>query len=468
LESKEVRIPILIVTTLSFVIIAFSSASLNIAIPTIRTALSLDAITENWIIISSLLITAMLLVPAGKVADIYGRKKVFTIGVGIFAFSLVFLSISTHSAMLIVFRFVQGIGSALIFATGIAILSSVFPPEKTGVVFGINVAGIYTGLMIGPLLGGILTQHLGWKSVFWIGIPFLVIILAMIFIMIKGEWYGEKEQKLDYVGIGIYGLILLSLMYGFSLLPELRSIWFILAGIALIPVFVFWERRTKTPVLDFKLFTRSRYFSISNFAAIFFYISIAAIGYLISIYLQNIKNYTPQIAGTILIAQYIFQALFSPVAGYISDRIEPRIIASVGSGLTVVGLLIFSFINEGTHIATIIIGLIFMGTGIAIFSSPNTKAIMSAVEKEAYGSGSAIRATMRLIGQNMGFAIVLILFAIFIGRVEITPTVYPELIKSTNIAFRIASAAAFIGLILSIFRGNSSEKNTKVKLSEEN
>jgi MFS family permease len=409
----------------------------------------------------------MLLIPTGKVADIYGRKKIFTIGIGVFAFSLIFLSISTHSAMLIVFRFIQGIGSALIFATGVAILSSVFPPEQTGVVFGINVAGIYTGLMIGPSLGGVLTQHLGWKSVFWIGIPFLVIILAMIFILIKGEWYGEKDQKLDYIGIVIYGLILLSLMYGFSLLPELRSLWFIVAGIVLLPVFVFWERRTKTPVLDFKMF-RNKYFNFSNVAAIFFYISIAAIGYLISIFLQNILGFSPQRAGAILIAQYIFQALFSPVAGYISDRVEPRIIASIGSGLTIVGLLIFSFINEGTHLASIIIGLIFMGTGVAIFSSPNTKAIMSAVDKESYGSGSAIRATMRLIGQNMGFAIVLILFAIFIGRVEITPAVYPQLIRSTNLTFQIAAGAAFIGLILSIFRGNISTKPEKVKVIEEN
>jgi EmrB/QacA subfamily drug resistance transporter len=428
-------------------------SSIAIALPSIGGELAMDAILLGWVATAYLLAAAMFLVPLGRIADIYGRKRIFTYGMITYTAASLLSAISTSAAMLISFRVLQGIGGAMIFSTGVAILTSVFPPEERGRVLGINVAAVYAGLSLGPFVGGLLTQYLGWRSIFWANVPLGLLIIALIFWKLKGEWAEAKGEKFDIAGSIIYSLMLIAIMYGFTMLPELPGAGLILAGGLGIVAFVKWETKVKSPVLDVRLFRNNTVFALSNLAAFINYSATFAVSFLLSLYLQYIKGLTPQIAGLVLVAAPVVQAIFSPFAGRLSDKIEPRIVASLGMGLTVIGLIFFIFLGNTTSLWFIIAGLIILGFGFALFSSPNTNAVMSSVEKRFYGVASATLATMRQIGMMFSMGMVMLIFAIHLGRVHITPEYYAPFLSSLNTAFIIFTVLCFGGIFASLARG---------------
>jgi len=443
----------LLVTTVGAFLTPFMGSSIAIGLPSIGDELAMDAILLGWVATAYLLAAAMFLVPFGRIADIYGRKRIFTYGMITYTAASLLSAISTSAAMLISFRVLQGIGGAMIFSTGVAILTSVFPPEERGRVLGINVAAVYAGLSLGPFVGGLLTQYLGWRSIFWANVPLGLLIIALIFWKLKGEWAEAKGEKFDIVGSLIYSLMLIAIMYGFTMLPELPGAGLILAGGLGIVAFVKWETKVKSPVLDVRLFGNNTVFALSNLAAFINYSATFAVSFLLSLYLQYIKGLTPQIAGLVLVAAPVVQAIFSPLAGRLSDKIEPRIVASLGMGLTVIGLIFFIFLGNATSLWFIIAGLIILGFGFALFSSPNTNAVMSSVEKRFYGVASATLATMRQIGMMFSMGMVMLIFAIYLGRVQITPEYYAPFLNSLNTAFIIFTVLCFGGIFASLARG---------------
>jgi len=242
-------------------------------------------------------------------------------------------------------------------------------------------------------------------------------------------------------------------MYGFSLLPAMSGAWLILLGTLGILAFVKWEMKVESPVLDMKLFRTNMVFAFSNLAALINYSATFAVTFLLSLYLQYIKGLDPQNAGLILVSQPIVMAIFSPFAGRLSDRIEPRIVASTGMALTVLGLSLFTFLSEKTVLEFIVASLILLGVGFALFSSPNTNAVMSSVEKRFYGVASGTLGTMRLIGQMLSMGIAMLIFAIYIGRAQITPEYYLLFLRSVNVAFIIFAVLCFGGVFASLARG---------------
>jgi MFS family permease len=271
---------------------------------------------------------------------------------------------------------------------------------------------------------------------------------------LKGEWAEAKGEKFDLSGSVIYGLAIIGVMYGVSLLPAVRSIIVILCGLLGIVVFVKWEMRVEHPVFNLGLFKNNRTFALSNLAALINYSATFAVTFLLSLYLQRVKGLGPQTAGLILIAQPIVMTVFSPLAGRLSDTIEPRIVASLGMALTAVGLFPFSFLRENSSLAFILTNLIVLGFGFAFFSSPNTNAIMSSVDKRFYGLASGSVGTMRLMGMMISMGIATLVFALYIGRIQITPEHYPAFIKSVRVAFTIFSILCIGGVFASLARGN--------------
>jgi predicted MFS family arabinose efflux permease len=231
------------------------------------------------------------------------------------------------------------------------------------------------------------------------------------------------------------------------------GVWLIVAGIIGLSAFIRWEMKIKSPVLDISLFRNSRAFTFSNLAALINYSATFAVSFLISLYLQYVKGFNPETAGLILVAMPAMQAIFSPLAGRLSDRIEPRIIASAGMALTTIGLAIFIFLNEKTPLELIISNLALMGFGFALFSSPNTNAVMSSAPKTAYGVASATVATMRQIGMVFSMGLAMLMFALYIGRVQITPEYYPLFQESMKISFIIFAVLCFGGIFASLARG---------------
>ncbi len=451
------RTAALIAATLAALLTAFTGSSVNIAMPAITDELSLNAILLSWVPTSYLLAAAISLVPIGRLADIHGRKKVFALGTAVFTISSLLAGLAPSAAMLIGARVLQGIGGAMISGTGIAILTSVFPPEERGRVLGINVAAVYVGLSLGPPLGGVLTEQLGWRSIFYVTIPLGLVIVAFVLWLLEGEWAEARGEPFDLPGSVIYALALVALMYGFSQLPGWTGAGLIAVGLAGFGLFGALELKATSPVLNLKLFSGNRPFTFSNLAALIHYSAVFAVTFLLSLYLQYIKELTPQRAGLVLIFQPVMQALFSPAAGWLSDRVEPRVLASAGMTMTASGLFLLAFLGTGTPMWAIIAILVLFGLGYALFSAPNMNAIMGSVERKSYGVASGILATMRVIGQVLSMGIATLLFALYLGPVEITQDLYPLFLTSVKTAFAVFTALCVIGVFASLARGDIRE-----------
>ncbi len=428
-------------------------ASLNVALPQIGNDFSLDAATLNWVATSYLLSAAMFLLPFGKLADIYGRKKIFLIGIIAYTLFSLTTALSTNTFTLLCSRVLQGMGGAMIYGTGIAILTSVFPASERGKVLGINVASVYLGLTLGPFLGGLLTEFLGWRSIFYMNVPLGLIIITAVLAFLKGEWAEAKGEKFDIIGAIVYGISLVGFMYGITRLPDPEGYILIVGGLLAFLLFIRRETGIKHPVLDISLFRQNTVFAFSNLAALINYSATFASGFLLSLYLQYIQALTPAEAGMILIAQPIMMTLFSPLAGRLSDKMQPVYVASIGMGFSALGLSVFIFLQEDTSNLFIISGLLIQGLGFALFSSPNTNAIMSSVPRKLYGVASASTGTMRLIGQVFSMGIALLVFNYYLGKVSIQPDNYPLFLKSVKTVFLLFTILCIAGIFASMARG---------------
>ena len=444
---------VLLLTTLAAFLTAFMGSSTNIALPAIGREFAMDAVLLGWVPMTYSLATAIFMLPLARLADIHGRKRVFILGVAVYLVGSTGCGAALSGAMLLAMRVIQGAGAAMMFGTSTAILTSVFPPKERGRVLGINVASVYTGLSVGPFLGGALTQNLGWRSIFLLGSALGVLVIAGAIARVKGECADARGEAFDLVGAGIYAVAMVAVIYGLSRLPRPAGVGLLLAGAAAAVIFVGWELRARPPLLHVGLFRHNRVFALSSLAALINYSATAAVGFLLSLYLQYIKGLGPQAAGLVLIAQPVMQAIFSPLAGRLSDRYEARVVASTGMGLTATGLVILTLLNEATPLPIIIASLVLLGLGFGLFSSPNSNAIMGAVERRDYGVASATLGTMRTIGQMLSLAIATLLFALIIGPVAITPPYYPAFLRSSHIAFVIFAAACTAGIFASLARG---------------
>lgn len=443
----------LVIATLAAFITPFMGSAVNIALPAIGSEFAIDAVLLNWVSTAFILASAMFLVPMGRLADMRGRKRVFMAGMAIYTAASFLSPFAGSATALIACRVAQGIGSAMTFGTGLPILISVFPPERRGRVLGINVAAVYLGLSMGPFLGGLITQHLGWRFIFLATVPMGIAILVLVPVYLEGEWAEAKGERFDLAGSLVYGAGLVALMYGFSRLPSTPGIVLSLAGAAALFAFYRIEVTVASPVMNMALFRDNVVFAMSNFAALINYSATFASGFLLSLYLQYIKAMSPESAGIILVAQPAVMALLSPLAGSLSDRIEPRVVASIGMALTTLGLSSFIFLDTGTPLGLIVAGLVVLGFGFALFSSPNTNAVMSSVESRHYGVASGTLGTMRLTGQMFSMGIAMLIFALIMGRVPITPQHYGQFLASARVAFSIFTALCFAGIFMSLARG---------------
>jgi len=459
MDTPAEKRAVLIAACLASFLTPFMGSSINIALPSIGAEFAMDAILLNWIATSYLLASAVFLLPAGKFADIYGRKRVFLYGIIIFTVSSLLAALSPNTAFLITVRIFQGIGSSMIFTTGVAILTSVFEPGERGKVLGISVAAVYLGLSLGPFLGGILTEHFGWRGIFLAVVPIGILGAYLTAARITGEWAEAGSERIDLVGSALYAATLIMMIYGLSRLPFVNGMWLIILGIAGLGCFLWWEARVENPVLDISLFKGDKTFAFSNLAALIHYSATFALVFLLSLYLQYIKGMNAQDAGLILVAQPLVMALFSPVAGNVSDRIEPRLVASLGMFITAAGLFLLAFVDNSTGIIYILGCLIIIGFGFALFSSPNTNAIMGSVKKKHYGVASGFTATMRLVGQMMSMGIVMMLFAVYIGDEQINPENFDVFLQSIKTAFIIFTLLCILGIFASLARGSIHHQN---------
>jgi EmrB/QacA subfamily drug resistance transporter len=423
-----------------------------VALPKMQADFHLNAVQLTWIATSSLLAVAATLLPSGKIADIYGRKKCFAIGLFIYTLGSLTAVLAGNFFVLLLARVIQGIGAGMFMTTGMAILSSVFPPHKRGRAIGIYVAAVYVGLSTGPAIGGLVIEHHSWRALFALMVPLGLASVALTIAYLKGEWIESGEQRLDIRGSLLYGAAICALVYGTTVVPTALGWALITSGILGLVLFFRQQRVAVHPLFDVALFD-NRGFTFSSLAALLNYSATFAVTFLISLYLQYIKGLSPREAGLILMMQPVTMALFSVVAGRISDYIEPRWLATSGMTITVLGMLLFTGLHADSSITGICATLILLGFGFALFSSPNMSAIMGSVTKEQYGIASGAVATMRLMGQMLSMAIATVALALLLDGEPISPAHYERFLLSMHIVFGSSAALCFVGIYFSWFRG---------------
>ena len=459
-EEKASKKSVLLVATFAAFLTPFLGSSINLALPSIGKDLNASAIQLGWVISSFILSSAIFLLPFGRLADIIGRKKIFSLGILLFTLSTFLIVFSRSINSLIILRVFQGLSSAMIFGTSLAIITSVFEPGERGRAMGINITATYLGLSCGPVIGGLLTQYLGWRSIFAFLVPLGIASLILIKRKIKTEWADASGERFDWPGSVIYGVALFSFMYGFSRLPSTPGWMFIAVGFILAIVFLIAEKSRQNPVFDISLILHNRVFAFSGIAALINYSATSATGFFISLYLQYLKGLDARTAGLIMISQPVAMTLLSPIAGKLSDKKNPGIIASAGMGMTAIGLILLCFIRETTPDYVIILLLLLMGIGFGLFSSPNSNAIMSSVEKRHLGVASGVVGTMRMVGQMMSMGIAMMLISLYIGKQKITPDTYAGLMKAMRTGFLIFSVLSVFGIFASLARNKKLFRQT--------
>ena len=362
-----------------------------------------------------------------------------------------------HFLSLIFVRFLQGVSMSMIFGTSMALLVSCYDARKRGKILGMSVSFVYAGVSLGPFIGGFITDYLGWRMIFWLtGIVLLVNLILMM--KVKLDWYGAKGQKFDFIGSFIYMVMIVLFLYGLSDWTRHEIVhYFPIVAFVLFLVFIWEQNKSSSPLVKLSLF-KNTVFAMSNLAALIHYSATFAIGFMVSLYLQIVRGMDAFTAGSFLLIQPCLMAIVSPKAGALSDKFSPRIIASFGMGIMMIGLFLFSFLSGTTSFYLIGINLAFIGIGFGLFSSPNNNAIMGAVKAEFYGIASSIVAVMRLIGQAVSMAIVTLILSIYTADIVMEQYVDMILAASKN-TFLLFSILCVIGLIASLMRGK--EKQNK-------
>jgi EmrB/QacA subfamily drug resistance transporter len=427
-------------------------SGVNVAVPHIAAELGGDAILISWIATAYLLSTAVFLLPAGKIADTVGRKRVYMIGLAVVLVSSVVAGTADSIGVLIGYRILQGMGTAMLYATSAAILSSVYPPQRRGAAIGVSVSMVYVGLTCGPLLGGWFVEHYSWRSVFYYYLP---VVCASFLLMLKldGEWTNEQRERFDLPGAASWGIAIIALMYGFSLLPSAFGLGLTAAGVMAFVVFLRVESGRRQPLLDVSLFLHNKVFRFSCLASLIMYSATFGNSYLMSLYLQSGRDLSAQSAGLVMLCQPLIMALLSPFAGRLSDRIEPRVLSSIGLAITASGQALLALLHAGTSLSYVVGALMLTGFGFALFSSPNISAIMGSVEKRHYGLASGVAATTRVIGQTLSMGVVTLVFAVLLGNVLLSEATQESLIGTINACFCITAMLCLPGVLFSLSRG---------------
>lgn len=453
--DKSTKKAVLLLVTVTSFMTPFTSSSINVALPAIQNDFGVNAILLAWIPTSYLISSAIFLIPFGKIADTWGRPRIFIFGLVISSVASLFSTASFNIEMLLITRVLQGVGTAMISSTGTAMLAAAFPPGERGRVIGINVAMVHIGRSVGPFVGGILTEHVSWRGIFGVTVLLGVLTIVIAIWKMGGDCIRNDNdvEKFDVFGSAFYAFSIMTFMFGLSDLPSLTAAFSIILGICVFVIFIRWELIFPTPVLSLELFITNRAFAFSSLAALINYSATFAVTFLLSLYFQYVRSFTPEHAGMVLMAQPITMAILSPIAGRISDQIEPRKVASFGMCLTALGLFLLSFLNEHTRLTLILLDLTVLGCGSALFSSPNTNAIMTSVDRSSYGLASGVVGSTRLLGQTISMGLASVMFAIYIGPENITPVLYPIFTKSVGTAFILLSIICVLGIYPSMARG---------------
>lgn len=470
-DSGSYRWIVLLMTSIGAFMAPLDGSIVSVSLPSITKGLNMSYAMAIWVPTAYLAALTVLLLSIGRLSDMRGRKPFFVSGFAIFTLASLLCSISSNGLQLIAFRVMQGAGAAFIGATATAIVTDVFPGKERGKALGINTMAVYVGLAIGPSLGGFLTSAIGWRSIFYVNVPIGLFVILLSLWKLR-ESCVPKQKRFDLAGASSFSLGIVPLLlaltlggsYGWS--SYLTISLLMGAGIFLALFFLIERIRGNDAMLDTSLFSKNRLFAAANLSALLNYTSFFGVSFFISFYLQRALNESALQAGAILFVMPVTMAVLSPLSGWLSDRLGSRILASLGMSLICVGLLWTSTLTLTSSPVDVAIRLFIIGSGMGLFSSPNTSAVMGSIERSRLGIASGTLATMRFLGQSLSLAMMSAIFATFLSSnmlsalfigvnlpaLGVAAQVFVEGMKG---AFIISAIISAVGIATSLIRGSN-------------
>ena len=429
------------------------STMMNLSLDALGKEFSVGSHSLGYVNTAFLLSSVVFMVPLSRMADISGKRRMFLAGVAMIAASCLLAPFSTEFWMIIVFRALIGMGAAAVTCTSVSMITDVFDRGRRGWAIGINTTCVYVGLAAGPFVGGVLNDLLGWRSLFFVIIPFAVVAVALM-LTFRHEIAPFAGKRLSVRSSVVYGLSVLLSMGGVINLPELWAVAVLAAGLALLVVFVRLQLASEDRILDVRLF-RNRMFSGSCVAAFLNYASSYSVSFFMALYLQSLQGMSATEAGLLMLLQPAVQAMLTPFFGKRSDSIaDKRILPTAGMLVIAAGVASIMFYDVGTPMWAIVATMVVTGVGFSLFSAPNTSVIMSSVPPADTGEAAALVSVMRQSGMMVSMGIAMTVISVVMGSADnIVPETYGAFVDVMRVSFAICTAMCLVGAATSMMRG---------------
>ncbi|HTU02412.1 MAG TPA: MFS transporter [Candidatus Sulfotelmatobacter sp.] len=433
----------------------FMLTAVGVALPSLGRDLGASAVQLGLVEQLYVLSVAMVVLTFGRLGDIVGQRRVFLPGLIVFTALTWSLGLTRSMSMVMVQRFFQGLGAAMMLSGSLALVAAASPPHLRGRKIGFVSACTYAGLSTGPVIGGYMTSHAGWRSVFWMAVPLGLAAIAMCVFGMPETPRNASDERMDWPGSLAYGGSVGLIMLGAAHAKELPGgPGMIVAGLAGLALFLRLERRTKLPLLDVRLLSQNRFFTLSCLAALGNYAATFGITFLMSLYLQYVKGLSPRQAGFVLLVQPLLQVITSPIAGRLADRMEPARLATAGMLTSSLGLLLAAA-TVGPASPLWVVGgeLVLIGAGFGIFITPNSTAIMGSVSPRQFGVASGMIGSMRTLGMAVSMTTATLVFSMLMGGAAIAPATLPTFVTSMRVGLTVFAIFSCLGVLVSFGRG---------------
>lgn len=436
------RLRALVFISLAVLLFPLSVAASLVAIPAIAADLQANAVLASWIPAAFVLSSLVCQLPGGRIADLVGLKRAFVWSSVGFVVGGLAGAFAPNIELLLLSRVLQGAAGAVLASTGMAILSRVYESSGRGQALGWMTSAVYLGMTSGPLIGGVLVDLFGWRSVFLLPVPVAVGVVLLVKRVLPGEWISSERHPVDWVGSLIFAGALAALFVGATHLAELSGAATFAVGAALLYLFVRWNNRASYPLVRLDLLLQNTPFIRSVTAALFMYGSQYGIVLMMSLYLQYNRGLSPTEAGQLMMLQALMMTVCAPIAGRLSDTLGRRILATTGSLAIAVGLLWLTQMDAHMPLHSVGLAIMLIGTGHGLFSTPNNSSALATIPAARVGIGSAIISLARQGGQLMGTAVISLLLAIYFDGAAISADDAETFEQVAHLALYISTAFA--------------------------
>lgn len=444
---------VLLTVCLAQFLAPFMVTAVGVALPSLGRELGASALQLSLVEQLYVLSLAMTMLAFGRWGDIIGRRRIYMTGLAVYTVMTFSLGYTQGIVSIMAQRFVQGLGAAMYLSGSLALVASAYPQEMRGRVIGTVSAATYAGLSLGPVIGGLITSHFGWRSVFLMVVPLGLAAVAACLFGVPDDSPRDGE-RMDWTGALVYALAVGLFMLGAAHAGEMpKGPVMIALGIGIAALFLRLESRTASPLLDLGLLRSNRSFTLGCLAALGNYAATFGITFLASLYLQYVKGLSPRQAGLVLLAMPAVQVVVTLQSGRMADRMDPGRLATAGMLMSTAGLLLAAATcGPDMPIWLLVLELMLIGAGFGVFISPNSASIMGSVERERFGLASGMIAAMRTLGMAVSMTSVALIFSVVMGRAAVSRETLPLFLGSMRAGLALLAVFSCLGVLVSLGR----------------